>query len=135
MDLEGAFLVLEGALFHSLPKSGRAMAPLAPPVPTSLDAHDASCNQIYNSQQKSWDTLHFFALHLTFIPLLPPNNVIFVRSACGNGKISRAQRCLVSHRLNNIVLGGVVVAHFYKCPKYFWRLLYVLALSRSAHIF
>ena len=30
MDLEGASLVLEGALLHSLPKSGRAMAPLAP---------------------------------------------------------------------------------------------------------
>ena len=31
----------------------------------------------YNSRQKSWDTLHFFTLHLTFMPLLPPNNVVF----------------------------------------------------------
>ena len=30
MDLEGTSLVLEGALLHSLPKNGRAMAPLAP---------------------------------------------------------------------------------------------------------
>ena len=30
MDLEGALFDLEGALLHSLPKSGGAMAPLAP---------------------------------------------------------------------------------------------------------
>ena len=36
MDLEGAFLDLKGALLHSLPKSGGAMVPLDPPVPTSL---------------------------------------------------------------------------------------------------
>ena len=36
MDLEGAFFDLKGALLHSLPKSGGAMAPLAPSVPTSL---------------------------------------------------------------------------------------------------
>ena len=36
MDLEGAFLDLEGALLHSLPESG-GMAPLAPlTVPTSM---------------------------------------------------------------------------------------------------
>ena len=31
MDLEGAFFDFEGALLHSLPKSGGAMAPLPPP--------------------------------------------------------------------------------------------------------
>ena len=36
MDWEGAFLDSEGALLHSLPKKWGAMAPLAPPVPTSL---------------------------------------------------------------------------------------------------
>ena len=30
MDLEGAFLDLEGALLHSLPKSGGTMAPWVP---------------------------------------------------------------------------------------------------------
>ena len=68
----------------------------------------------YSSRQKSWDTLHFFILHLTFIPLLPPNNVVFVRSTCGNGKISRAQQCVVSHRRNNSVLGEVGVRVRYK---------------------
>ena len=33
----------------------------------------------------------------------------FVSSTCGSGKISRAQQRLVSHRRNNIVLGGVGV--------------------------
>ena len=37
MDFEGAFLDLEGTLLHSLPKSGGAMTPLAPPVPTSSE--------------------------------------------------------------------------------------------------
>ena len=36
MDLKGAFLDLKGALLQSLPESGGAMAPLAPPVPMSL---------------------------------------------------------------------------------------------------
>ena len=31
MDLEWAFLDLKGALLHSWPKSGGAMAPLTPP--------------------------------------------------------------------------------------------------------
>ena len=35
--------------------------------------------------------------------------LLFVRSTCGSGKISRAQQRLVSHRRNNIVLGGVRV--------------------------
>ena len=34
--MEGAFFDFEGALLHSLPKSRGAMAPLAPPFPTSL---------------------------------------------------------------------------------------------------
>ena len=35
--------------------------------------------------------------------------LFFARSTCGNGKISRAQQCLVSHRRKNIVLGEVRV--------------------------
>ena len=35
MDFEGAFLDSEGALLHSLPKSG-GHGPSDPPVPTSL---------------------------------------------------------------------------------------------------
>ena len=60
----------------------------------------------YNSRQKSWDTLHFFVLHLPFIPLLTPNNVFSGRIICTNGKILHAQKRQVSHRRNNIVLGG-----------------------------
>ena len=62
----------------------------------------------YNSRLKSWDTAHFYSA-LNFHPLLTPNNVVFVRSTCSNGKIPHAQQCLVSHRRNNIVLGGVGV--------------------------
>ena len=62
---------------------------------------------MYNSRQKSWGTSHFFILHLTSIPSSP--NVVLARSTCGNGKISHAKQCLVSHRRNNIVLGGVGV--------------------------
>ena len=36
MDLEGAFLELQEALLHSLPKSEGAMAPLAPMTPRFL---------------------------------------------------------------------------------------------------
>ena len=32
--------------------------------------------------------------------------LFFVRSTCGSGKISLAQKCQVSQRRNNIVLGG-----------------------------
>ena len=39
MDLEGAFLDSEGALLHSLPKSG-GHGPSGPPVPTSLSKID-----------------------------------------------------------------------------------------------
>ena len=35
--------------------------------------------------------------------------LFFVRSTCGSERISRVQRRLVSHRRNNIVLGGVGV--------------------------
>ena len=35
--------------------------------------------------------------------------LFFVRSTWGNGKISRAQQCLVSHRRKNIVLEGAGV--------------------------
>ena len=36
MDLTGGFFGFEGALLHSLPKSGGAIAPPGPLVPTSL---------------------------------------------------------------------------------------------------
>ena len=42
-------------------------------------------------------------------PSSPQTMLFFVRSTCGSGKISRAQQRLVSHRRNNIVLGGVGV--------------------------
>ena len=42
-------------------------------------------------------------------PSFPQTMLFFVRSTCGSGKISRAQQQLVSHRRNNIVLGGVGV--------------------------
>ena len=38
MDLEGAFLGLEGAVLHTLPKSGGPW-PLWPPAPKSPQAH------------------------------------------------------------------------------------------------
>ena len=49
MDLEGAFLALKGVLLHSLPKSGVAMALLAPPVPTSLNlfVSDVWCYELH----------------------------------------------------------------------------------------
>ena len=49
MDLEGALFDFEGAFLHSLPKSGGAMAPLAPPVPTSL-----SVSHTLQSFSKLW---------------------------------------------------------------------------------
>ena len=39
MNLEGAFLDSEGALLHSLPKSG-SHGPFGPPIPMSLVAFD-----------------------------------------------------------------------------------------------
>ena len=54
--------------------------------------------------------MHFFILHLTFIPLIPPpppTMLFFERITCSNGKISRAQQFQVSHRQENIVLGEV----------------------------
>ena len=42
-------------------------------------------------------------------PSSPQTMLFFIRSTCGSGKISRAQQWLVSHRRNNIVLGGVGV--------------------------
>ena len=42
-------------------------------------------------------------------PSSPQTMLFFVRSTCGSERISRAQRRLVSHRRNNIVLGGVGV--------------------------
>ena len=85
---------------------------------------------------------HFalFYSALNFHPPPPPQTMLFfVRSTWGNGKISRAQQCLVSHRRNNIVFRGAGVrvqckdeeveramffkSYFSKCPKDFWRLL------------
>ena len=42
-------------------------------------------------------------------PSSPRTMLFFVRSTCGNGKISRAQQRQVSHRRNNIVLEGLKV--------------------------
>ena len=44
---------------------------------SKVDVIVFTLTQIYSNRQKSWNTLHFFILHLTFIPLLPPNNVVF----------------------------------------------------------
>ena len=50
---------------------------LAKGADTSIQLEPKVCEINYNSRQKSGDTLHFFILHLVFIPLLPPNNVVF----------------------------------------------------------
>ena len=63
MDLEGAFLDLEGALLHSLPKSEGAMASLAPLVPASLPFSSAE------APQKTHDCMYCALLaRMSFIP-------------------------------------------------------------------
>ena len=58
---------------------------------------------------KSPGTLCTFLLCIKLSSPSSPQKMFFVRSTCGSGKISRAQQWLVSHRRNNIVLGGVGV--------------------------
>ena len=53
---------------------------LAKGADTSIQLEPKVCEINYNSGQKSGDTLHFFILHLVFIPS-PPNNVVFCENS------------------------------------------------------
>ena len=57
--------------------------------PVNFDLGSLTLSDIYNIGQNSWDTLHCLYSAMNFHPIHPETILVFWRSTCDNGKISR----------------------------------------------